>query len=358
MQSLAKWRLFPYSCYNAVYPKEEIILIKLTALFFAISMIIALSLSNCSAYAEKVEFHDKGNALSAHYISPNKGAPPKGVIVFVHGDGALPYNAHSYYEPIWANILEADYAVLSWDKPGIGGSTGNWLSQSMEDRQSEVRAAISFLKKHYGYKQGQIGLLGFSQAGWVVPAVAKNNQDVGFLIGIGFAINWMDQGWYMEKTRMQQENRTKPEIQAAYQEHIKELTFLKTNPSYAEYQEEHQGDPTLMSKNRFNFVKKNFLADAIDDYQGIKQPLLILLGEQDLNVDIEDTQKTLESIFTKQRNATIAVIPNATHGLLKHPKFSEQNPGLGFLLRLMWDGKNAHADGAFQTLDNWLKQLP
>lgn len=331
---------------------------KLAALFFVVSFTLGISLFNSNVYAEKVTFQDKENTLSAHYMSPDKNVQTKGVIVFVHGDGALPYDAYDYYDPIWDRILDADYAVFSWDKPGVGSSTGNWLNQSMEDRQDEVRAAISFLKEKYGYKEGQIGLMGFSQAGWVVPAVTKDNKDVGFMIGVGFAMNWMDQGWYLGEIRMKNQGRTIAEIESAYQKRPKEFAFLKTNPSYAEYQEKYGNDDAPMTQDRFIFVKKNFLSDATDDYQGIRQPILILLGEEDLNVNVENTQNVLRKIFSNQSNMTMHMIPNATHGLLKHPKFSEQKPGLAFLLRLMWEGENAYTDEFFQNLDGWLRQTP
>lgn len=109
----------------------------------------------------------------------------------VHGDGALSYDAYGYYGPIWQRLIDNGYAVFSWDKPGVGDSTGNWLNQSMQDRQQEVHDAIAFVKNHFRHQAKSVGLMGFSQAGWVVPAVAKNNDEVDFFIGVGFAINWM-----------------------------------------------------------------------------------------------------------------------------------------------------------------------
>jgi len=35
--------------------------------------------------------------------------------------------------------------VFSWDKPGVGASTGNWLHQSMSDRADETLSAINAL---------------------------------------------------------------------------------------------------------------------------------------------------------------------------------------------------------------------
>jgi alpha/beta superfamily hydrolase len=91
---------------------------------------------------------------------------------------------------VWKRLLSQGFAVFSWDKPGIGKSTGNWLAQSMAERQKEVQSAITFVRNSDGYSGDKLGLLDFSQAGWVVPAVANNNSDVGFVVGVGFAIEW------------------------------------------------------------------------------------------------------------------------------------------------------------------------
>ena len=137
-----------------------------------------------SIQAKTIFFNGAGNQLSAHYLAPKRSLTPKGVIVFVHGDGELTYDANGYYKPIWNRLRALGYGIFSWDKPGVGGSTGNWLEQSMVDRQAEVHDAIDYLQQTYGYQEKSIGLMGFSQAGWVVPAVASNNPNVGFVIGV------------------------------------------------------------------------------------------------------------------------------------------------------------------------------
>jgi alpha-beta hydrolase superfamily lysophospholipase len=148
----------------------------------------------------------------------------------VHVDGPLDNEAHGYYTLIWKRLLKQGFAIFSWDKPGVGGSTGNWLTQSMQDRQQEVQSAIIVIQKRYGFSGTQVGLLGFSQAGWVVPALAKNNPDVGFMIGIGFAIDWLEQSWYLTRVRLMQEGANETVIKAAYALHIQEIEFLGKNP--------------------------------------------------------------------------------------------------------------------------------
>ena len=78
--------------------------------------------------AETVVFHNAEDSLSGRYLQPDTGKT-KAVIVFVHGDGPLDYEAHGYYPLIWKRLLKQGFAIFSWDKPGIGSSTGNGLTQ-------------------------------------------------------------------------------------------------------------------------------------------------------------------------------------------------------------------------------------
>ena len=68
------------------------------------------------------------------------------LVIFVHGDGKLGHDAFGYCEHIWNELAKKGIASMSWDKKGIGQSTGKWLNQSIEDRANEVIAAIDFMK--------------------------------------------------------------------------------------------------------------------------------------------------------------------------------------------------------------------
>ncbi|PMJ99501.1 alpha/beta hydrolase [Vibrio sp. 10N.261.55.A7] len=304
---------------------------------------------------ERPQFQHQQDLLTGYYKTPENADAIKGVVLFVAGDGETPYDAHGYYAVIWQVILDEGYAVFSWDKPGIGDSTGNWLNQSMQDRQSEVSAAINYVKNTYGYTDEKIGLMGFSQAGWVAPAVMKNNPNIGFMVGVGYAINWMDQGWYMTKSRLLEEAKTPAEIEMARKEHYQELEFWATNPSYRDYLNKYNIDSNNLSEDRFNFIKKNVHSDATDDYIGIHQPLLILMGDKDANVSTTRTHRVLTTIFGQANNVTLKVVPNATHGLLKYPEFDERNPGLGFLLKLYFYGERAYSPEFLDALSSWLE---
>ncbi|MFT4852582.1 MAG: pimeloyl-ACP methyl ester carboxylesterase [Candidatus Pseudothioglobus sp.] len=318
---------------------------------------LALALCSAAAVAQKTYFQDGENRLEAVYLLPSHPEDHKGIVLFVHGDGPLDYEAAGYYPLIWDILRKQGFAIFSWSKPGVGGSSGQWLDQSMLDRQTEVKAAIKFVRNRYQYSGEQTGLLGFSQAGWVVPAVAQGNPEVGFVIGIGFAMDWQTQSWYLTKTRLAAEGKTSAEIEHSYAEHIQEIIRLKQNIGYERYRNDNRKAPDRMSEARFAFVKRNLSANASNDYKNLSQPMLILLGEHDLNVDINATKSSLASIFRYRNNAQVTIIPKASHGLLKAEVFRQQVPGILFWLKLMWTGESALAVGFPPVLNAWIAQL-
>ncbi|WP_111655543.1 alpha/beta hydrolase family protein [Isoalcanivorax indicus] len=314
-----------------------------------------LSLLHCTTlHTEEIRFQSNENTISGIYLPPYPGQKMCGVVVTVHGDGPLDREAYGYYPLIWKLLRSRGYAVMSWDKPGIGDSSGNWLHQTMEDRQQEVLAAIHYLEHRFGPQRPAIGLLGFSQAGWVIPAVANQSQSVAFLIGIGFAINWADQGWYLTKTRLQKEGASPEAIQLAREKHLDHIAFLSGNPTYEAYLNSIPDQKKAMSPDRFTFALNNFQADASSEYPYIEQPLLMLLGKDDLNVDIANTQEFLSSLGQRRRNFQTEVLPDATHSLLNSRHFNTQNPGFLFLVKLHLFGNSALSPLLEPILDQWL----
>jgi uncharacterized protein len=77
--------------------------------------------------------------------------------------------------------------VLGYDKRGVGESTGDWNTASFEDLAGDAVAAVEYLKTRRDIDAAQIGSLGVSQAGWIMPLAAVRTKDVAFLISISGA---------------------------------------------------------------------------------------------------------------------------------------------------------------------------
>jgi uncharacterized protein len=253
--------------------------------------------------AERVTIPVPGGTLDAVLVRPegdqDPGAEPRGVVVLVHGDGPTDATSDGWYQPIWEAITDAGYAALSWSKPGIDGSTGDWLAQSMQDRADETSAAIDWLRARDDVDADRIGLWGASQGGWVVPAVAAARDDIAFAILVSPAIDWLRQGRYHLLAELDAAGATEDEREQAVRTSDDTRRLLAEGATYQRYRAETT-DPDPMDEARWGFVLRNWQADATDDLAAMAArhvPTLLLLGDEDRNVDVDETERTYRALL-------------------------------------------------------------
>lgn len=333
----------------------------------SLSIVVFLLLSGSKNYQEvELNFTHNSNELSGSLILPNSIDKPSLVVLFVHGDGALQYDAYGYYRPIWESLAEKGIASFSWNKAGVNTSSGDWQKQSMDDRADEVIQAIEAIKYYKDIKFNDIGLMGFSQAGWVMPLVASKSDYPDFMVIVSGAINWMQQSEYLTKTRLTGEGFSSDQIEAALigDKHIS--TLLPSESTFEDYLETYDRSYTPdykkitspMTEDRFQFVKLNWQYDARRSLKEIDCPTLAIFGEDDSNIDITNSIETYQENFAKAESATfdIKVYPATQHGMLKSHYFDEINPDLWSVIKLEILGREAFADGYLEFVSNWVAE--
>jgi uncharacterized protein len=92
-------------------------------------------------------------------------AIPRPGVVLVDGSGDG--TADDTWRGLAAVVTGCGAVALSHDKPGCGGSPGDWRDRSLHDRARESLAAVEVLRRQPGVDPGRVGLLGVSQGGWV-----------------------------------------------------------------------------------------------------------------------------------------------------------------------------------------------
>jgi len=144
------------------------------------NQIIAQSID--SIQEEQVIFNSEGvNLAGSIYIPKEFDA----AVVIVHGSDQVPRMTE------FAKILASNnIAVLTYDKRGVGASEGvyagpevgtnNIDSTNLNLLAEDASAAVNTLKKRIGDEP--IGLIGFSQAGWIIPIAAKNQPKIDFMV--------------------------------------------------------------------------------------------------------------------------------------------------------------------------------
>jgi uncharacterized protein len=101
--------------------------------------------------------------------------------VLMHpGSGPSDRDNDVYFPPIREHLLERGIAIASFDKRGVGRSTGRWEDAGIEAQAEDALACVAALRE--ADAPGPIGLYGHSQGGWVVVEAASRDPDVAFVI--------------------------------------------------------------------------------------------------------------------------------------------------------------------------------
>ncbi|WP_299460689.1 alpha/beta hydrolase [uncultured Microscilla sp.] len=282
------------------------------------------------------------------------------LLIFVHGDGALPANAHGYYEPIWRHLAAKGVATLAWDKKGVGASQGNWLSQDMEARAQEVRDALKYVRTSQKWRFSKIGVIGFSQGGWVLPLLNHHSKaQLSFMIIVSGAVNWRQQSNYLTTQRLKREGKSTYEIAKGLAQNKADHQFLlqkKNYEAYVAYERKKQATagttPRLMTKERYYFAQKNIQADATEGLKRLQCPVFALFGDKDLNVNFQKSASVYRNIFMKYHPQQCAVktYANATHSLLKHRHFQKIRPDAIFMWKFWLWGGHAFVPGVLDDI--------
>lgn len=127
--------------------------------------------------------------LRMHYVLdfPEGGVAPFPAIVLGHGSGPKTIRD---VEGFAEGMLDLGFAVLRYDKRGTGESGGRFVpSSSLEVNTAipdayavDMAAAARFIRGHPKIDPARVGLMGESQAGWVIPPAAVEADSVAFVI--------------------------------------------------------------------------------------------------------------------------------------------------------------------------------
>jgi len=85
-----------------------------------------------------------------------------------------------YFPEIRGHLLAAGIAVASFDKRGIGGSSGQWTEAGLVEQAEDATAALEHLLV-LGVTR-PVGLFGHSQGGWVVLEAAGRGAPVDYVV--------------------------------------------------------------------------------------------------------------------------------------------------------------------------------
>src|SRR5207253_3103596 len=114
---------------------------------------------------------------------------------------------------LWRHFASQGFACLSWDRPGVGKSSGDYERQSFPDRAAEALAAVRFLRARADIRKDRVGLWGFSQGAAVAPLAASESSDVAFVIEVsGHQLPAWQQDLYRVEAELKADGFSKADI--------------------------------------------------------------------------------------------------------------------------------------------------
>jgi len=273
---------------------------------------------------EDVRFSNRSVQLAGTFISPSTGGKHPAIIL-VHGSG--PEN-REFILPFARFLVARGMAVLGYDKRGVGGSTGEWQTATFDDLADDVVAAFEYLRKRSDIDAAQIGLLGVSQAGWIMPIAAVRAPDIAFLISIsGAAVAPAETSLDETRNEMAAAGRRPEMIEQIISLMRVEYRFAQTGEGWEEYLAARQQlatrfggtpppnfpgsreDPLWQTMRAFYFY------DPGPTLRRLRTPTLSILGELDKNIVADKNKAAWETALkvAGNRDYTLIILPKTNH---------------------------------------------
>ena len=304
---------------------------------------------------EEVRFTSGDFELVGHLTLPG-GSGPHGAVIVVHGDGPQTRTSTPGTQEVLDRFVPAGFAVLVWDKPGSGESTGDFEEgQTLRQRAQILADGVGYLADHEAIDADRIGFWGLSQAGWVMPLALERTDDVAFMVVVsGGGEDGIEQTAYQLGQRVVCEGRTPEEGQ------LVETHFPQTakGPTFDDYIDamavlvgiegwETFAGPGL--KTEADWQPWPAEIDAYFDPMSVIEhttiPVLAVFGEMDRFVDPVQGAAAYKQALLRAGNPDyqIELIPETGHTMLSQSTMC----GTG----------GAVSPRYLEVLDNWIAAL-
>jgi len=267
---------------------------------------------------EQVNIPSNGFSLVGTLSRPAQaGATRLPAVVLVGGSGPADRDSVVFGVPVLGQIAgalaDAGFIVVRYDKRGIGQSGGRAESASLADYSEDVRATIKVLADRKDVDPKRIAAIGHSEGGLVALMAAAKDKRIG-AVGLiatpgitGADIVLAQQQRLLSRMKLTpEEKQAKVDAQKKIHEAVmtgKGLELLppdvRRSVDNAEFQSLLMSDPAKL-------------------VQDVRQPLLVVQGELDTQVEPGNADK-LEALARKRKNAPpveVVKVPGINHLLV------------------------------------------
>lgn len=245
--------------------------------------------------------------------------PPLALLMMHPGSGPSDRDNDVLFPPIRDALLEAGVAVCSFDKRGVGGSSGSWLEAGIGTQAQDLLAGSKAAKAILG--DLSMGLFGHSQGGWVVLEAARLRPPGFVITNSGPAVSPREQETYSTLRSLHTLGLDDAIVSKAMAEFAQTMDLLDVPFEVGWAQVENLAQlPTLLEAGAFIPSDPTLWAFAseIMDYDprpalgDLNVPLLALYGADDNVVPVRRSVQIVRSLVPQER-LDLRVLPGGDH---------------------------------------------
>lgn len=242
--------------------------------------------SRISFTQERITFTSADGTNLAGLLSIPNSAGPHAAMMMLHGSEAGAKD--NFGNKVMAHyMLSQGIAILNYDKRGVGESEGRYqeaASQANLQRHADdAIAGVQYLLTRPEIDAKKIGLIGFSQAGWIIPLAASQSSDISFFVNLSGPV-------------------------ASFGQEDKFSAYTDDSYTAREY------DDAIITQQLREMNPSGF--DPLPIIAELNQKGLWLWGSVDKSVPITFSAENLQAIIdTGKDNFSYQIFPNGDHNL-------------------------------------------
>jgi uncharacterized protein len=236
----------------------------------------------------------------------------------VPGSGPSDRENDVYFPMIRMGLLARGIAAASFDKRGVGGSSGNVHDTDIGQQAADVHGQLAALRARPEVSGVPIGLFGHSQGGWVVLEVAAEDPSVAFCItNSGPGVSPGRQTRYQVESGMRAAGVSAEALADALADYDSVAEMLRVGDIEGALAKLPAIGVTDFDAADLELFRRIFDHDPVPALRRIACPMLVILGREDRSVDAIESA----AIFAKVREerpggVEVAVLEGANHRML------------------------------------------
>ena len=271
--------------------------------------------------------------LLAGTLHVPEGARRFPVVVFTHGSEPGVRQNEGYLR--WARAFVArGIGVLVFDKRGCGESKGTYVeAPDLDVPAADLIAWVDLVAARSDVSS--VGVLGWSQGGWVGPLAAARSAKIEFVVALsGAGVTPLEQNIYDKTKQFAASGATREQV-ATFSRTIRVVwTYLVTGSGRAAadsawasvekepwFQRGYHGPPMMdrdrvLRDPRMTQYVAHSSYDPVPVLERVRVPMLAVFGEKDTVVPVQRSIEAMKRAFDRpDGRLTIRVVRGVGHGL-------------------------------------------